>query len=96
METESQQHMIPIVLGGALVAALAVAAVIYFIPSMDSTPEDLIAPTDQVALQTSGTGQFDTSLLQAPEYNALDASLFSRGLLPVAPPAGTGKTNLFQ
>lgn len=99
METaQPQQHMTLIVLAGALIAAVAVALVIYFLPGTDQTVSEVSAPLENgvVAVQDGTNTQFDTSLLQRPEYANLDMSLFARGLLPVQPPVGAGKTNLFR
>lgn len=100
MEKTPTQHMTLIVFGGALLAAIVVALVIFFLPSTE-TEEDLllveqgeeVTPVTSVALQTTN---FDTSVLDNAQYKELDSSLFIRGLLPVAPPVGTGKTNLFR
>jgi hypothetical protein len=99
METEQTkpQHMTLIVLSGALLAAIAVALVIYFLPSLNSDTTELPVENGQVALDNSAvTSEFNTSVLQRKEYTDLDMSLFSRGLLPVQPPTGVGKTNLFR
>lgn len=95
METEPRQHhMVLIVLSGALLAALVVAVVIYFVPSSGTLPVQDSA--DQTALNTGTSPDFNTAVLQRAEFRALDTSLFTRGLLPVQPPTGTGKANLFQ
>lgn len=96
METAPTKNMTLIVLSGVLVAALAVALVIYFLPSGSDVTEDLPIENGQVAVDTNVTTEFNTSVLQRTEYTNLDSSLFLRGLLPVQPPAGVGKTNLFQ
>lgn len=102
METATPQRMTIIILGGVLLAAVAVGAVIYFTPTLDLTQGQ---PNEQATgeygagtvSQTEGEFQgFDTAVLSQPKYTKLDASLFTRGLLPVQPPATAGKQNLFQ
>ncbi len=98
METASPQRMTIIILGAVLLAAVAVGAVIYLTPTLNLSPE-VVVPDDQgLALNSdAGTGTgFDTAILSQPDYTALDASLFTRGLLPVQPPATAGKPNPFQ
>lgn len=89
MENTSPQRMTIIILGAVLLAAVAVGAVIYFTPTLYRTPGQ---PT-QTKEEFQG---FDTAILSKPEYTALDASMFTRGLLPVQPPTTTGKQNPFQ
>lgn len=96
METAPTQHMTLIVLSGALLAALAVAAVIYFVPTLTPVAPEAQIENTQVVLEETASTEFNTSVLQRTEYKELDASLFTRGLLPVQPPVGTGKTNLFR
>lgn len=96
METTPTKNMTLIVLSGALLATLAVALVIYLIPSGTDVVEDLPIENGQIAVENTVTTEFNTSVLQRTEYTNLDSSLFLRGLLPVQPPAGVGKTNLFQ
>ncbi|MEK7500198.1 MAG: hypothetical protein AAB649_06385 [Patescibacteria group bacterium] len=96
MESEPTHHTTLIVFGGALLAAVIVAVVIYFLPSK---PQEFVQVTDNSAepiQEASSQKNFDTSVLQRSEYKDLDASLFTRGLLPVVAPTGTGKTNLFR
>jgi Tfp pilus assembly protein PilO len=96
METAQTQHMTLYIFGGVLLAAIVVALVIYFMPN---TALDIVEGPElgvQVAQETGTQREFNISVLQRTEYKELDASLFVRGLLPVAPPTGTGKTNLFQ
>lgn len=90
METASPQRMTIIILGAVLLAAVAVGAVIYFTPTLNLTPE----PYTPAPLE--GQTGFNTAVLTKPEYTSLDASLFTRGLLPVQPPATAGKPNPFQ
>lgn len=92
METTSPQRMTIIILGAVLLAAVAVGAVIYFAPTLNLNPETAVAPESQ---EVSDTG-FNTAVLSKPDYTALDASMFTRGLLPVQPPATAGKQNPFQ
>jgi hypothetical protein len=99
METTQTQHMTLIVFGGALLAAVVVAVVVFVIPAdpeddpllMDDVLTETTAPVNEVVTTT-----FNTSVLENPKYQELDNSLFIRGLLPVNPPTGTGKTNLFR
>lgn len=100
METASPQRMTIIILGAVLLAAVAVGAVIYFTPTLNVNPETAVVLEDQEGPApyrdaVTGTG-FDTAVLTKPEYTSLDASLFTRGLLPVQPPATAGKPNPFQ
>ncbi|MDA1169179.1 MAG: hypothetical protein O3A36_02480 [bacterium] len=98
MESEPTQHTTLIVFGGALLAAVVIATIVYFLPSSNPDfAEDLDTPTPNVPLQEIiSLKNFDLSVLERTEYKNLDNSLFTRGLLPVTPPTGTGKTNLFQ
>lgn len=103
MEPTSSQRMIIIILGAVLLAAVAVGAVIYFIPSINiKTVMDMVQPQEQSLEEifppqaNSGAPLFNTAVLAEPKYTALDASLFTRGLLPVQPPATAGKPNPFQ
>lgn len=100
MEKTPTQHMTLIVFGGALLAAIVVALVIFFLPSIKNEEDPLIAQGDGETAPAAGvvlqTKNFNTSVLDNPQYKELDSSLFTRGLLPVAPPTGTGKTNLFR
>jgi len=97
MENETQepkqQHTTIILLIAILLAAGAVAAVIFFVPGTDS-----IIPLQQHngSTNTIGAQGFDTGVLQSQEYTTLDLNLLNRGLLPVQPPAGVGKTNIFR
>lgn len=96
MESEPTHHTTLIVFGGALLAAIIIASIIYFLPS--SNPEfaqELTIPTAPLE-ETISRKNFDLSVLERTEYKDLDNSLFTRGLLPVAPPTGTGKTNIFR
>lgn len=93
METPSPQRITIIVLGAVLLAAVAVGTVIYFIPNQNPQPVNLAGP---VPKNPQGDVGFNTAVLSQPRYAALDASLFSRGLLPVQPPVGAGKQNPFQ
>lgn len=104
METASPQRMTIIILGAVLLAAVAVGAVILFTPSLNPEPQDIVEPVTEDSIdeglapqsnEISSTG-FNTAVLTQPEYQALDASLFTRGFLPVQPPATAGKQNPFQ
>ncbi len=88
-----QQHTTIILLIAILLAAGAVAAVIFFIPGTDT-----IIPFEQRdgSTNTVGAQGFDTGVLQGQDYTTLDLNLLNRGLLPVQPPAGAGKTNIFR
>lgn len=88
-----QQNSTALVLLAILFAALAVAAVIYLIPGTDKA---VPGAQDNGSTNTVGLQGFNTAILQSREYAALDASLLTRGLLPVVPPAGTGKANIFR
>ncbi len=96
METAPTKNMTLIVLSGALLAAIAVALVIYFMPGTSNVADEPIVENGQVAVDNTVTTEFNTSVLQRTEYTNLDMSLFARGLLPVQPPAAPGKTNLFR
>ncbi len=96
MESEPTHHTTLIVFGGALLAAVIVAVVIYFLPSNKDEFAQVTDNTSVPAQEGVSQNSFDTSVLQRSEYKELDASLFTRGLLPVVPPTGTGKTNLFR
>lgn len=99
METASSQRMTIIILGAVLLAAVAVGAVIYFTPTLNVNPEVTVTAEDEgLALNRKevSTSGFDTAVLSQPNYTALDTSLFTRGLLPVQPPATAGKPNPFQ
>ena len=88
-----QQHMTIILLIAILLAAGAVAAVIYFVPGTDTI---IPVQKNEGSTSTIGAQGFDTGVLQSREYTALDLNLLNRGLLPVQPPAGAGKTNIFR
>ncbi len=110
MNTASPQKIIIVILGAILLAAVAVALVIYFRPALNlqpfQIPESQIdnqgpaprLPAGQAGSPASGEGEvgFDTTILTRPDYTALDSSLFVKGLLPVQPPVGAGKQNPFQ
>lgn len=108
METASPQRMTIIILGAVLLAAVAVGAVIFFTPTLNPQPQeiaeleqtesDVVAELAEPAPQSSGGSDvgFNTAVLTQPKYKALDASLFTRGFLPVQPPATAGKQNPFQ
>lgn len=97
MENETsepkQQHTTIILLIAILLAAGAVAAIIFFMPGTDT---DIPFSQNEGSTNTVGAQGFDTGVLQSREYTQLDASLMQRGLLPVQPPAGAGKTNIFR
>ncbi len=98
METSSTQHMTIILLVAVLLAAVAVTTVIYFMPSLNPIAQNSgeVVMEDDPLLGVPAAQGFNTGVLQRPDYVGLDASLFARGLVPVQPPTGTGKTNLFQ
>lgn len=81
------QRMI-ITITAVFLAAIAVGAILYFMNFKQSQDQEMLAPQ-----QIEG---FNTALLGQAEYTALDATLFSRGLLPVQPPGNAGKQNPFQ
>lgn len=94
METASPQRMTIIILGAVLLAAVAVGAVIYYAPTLNLTPQGDVGLAPQNS--QGDVGGFDTAVLAQPNYTALDASIFARGLLPVQPPTTAGKPNPFQ
>ena len=96
MENTPTQHMTLIVFGGVLLAAIIVGVIMYFSSSFSSQGLVTQSTTDMVPLAANTATQFDTTLFQRTEYKQLDMSLFVRGLLPVVPPAGTGKANIFR
>lgn len=88
--------MTVIILGAVLLAAVAVGVVIYYTPALNIGPT---GDNNEVSIPQSTEGGvvgFETAVLSTPSYTALDATLFSRGLLPVQPPVGAGKQNPFQ
>ncbi len=87
-----------ILLIAVLLAAVAVTTVIYFMPSLNPIAQNSgeVVMEDDPLLGVPAAQGFNTGALQRPDYVGLDASLFARGLVPVQPPTGTGKTNLFQ
>ncbi len=89
-----QQHATVLVLLAILLAAIAVAAVIYLIPGREQGVPAI--EQEDGATSTVGLQGFNTGTLQSSEYTSLDSGLFTRGLLPVQPPAGTGKANIFR
>lgn len=96
MESEPTKHTTLIVFGGALLAVVIIAIVVYVMPrSNEELARELEAPTE-LAQETKTQTTFNTSVLERTEYKELDIGLFTRGLLPVTPPTGTGKTNLFR
>lgn len=88
-----QQHTTIILLAAILLAAGAVAAVIFFVPGTDT---DVPFQQGGGSTNTVGVQGFDTGVTQSREYSELDLGLLQRGLIPVQPPAGTGKTNIFR
>jgi hypothetical protein len=54
-------------------------------------PQDT-APHEQATDRPTG---FDVRVLQRSSYQALNTTLLQNGLLPVRPPANTGKANPF-
>lgn len=96
MESEPAKHTTIIVFGGILLAAVVVALVMYFLPGNEADDTQELQTIDTGEQQVAGPVNFNTAVLERNEYKELDASLFTRGLLPVTPPTGTGKTNVFR
>jgi hypothetical protein len=99
METSepiTQNHMAIVILSAILLAVIAVTAVIFVLPSFTpGSNNDVLLGQDGVSSTTSGQG-FNTGVVLRPDYANLDTSLSARGLVPVQPPTGTGKANIFQ
>lgn len=58
-----------------------------------------VPPTEAVTVEglasSTAARPFNTTVLRDPRYRALDRSLIDQGRVPVAPPPGRGKPNLF-
>lgn len=90
------QRMIIITLTAVFLAAIAVGATLYFMNFKQSQDQEVLAPQNPEPGSVQGEVGFNTAILSQPNYTALDATLFSRGLLPVQPPGNAGKQNPFQ
>lgn len=93
------QHMTLIVIGGALLAAIVVGLIVFLMPNNveeDFPVEEITTQEEDITSTITIQKNFDTSVLDSSNYTQLDRSLFVRGVLPVIPPTGTGKTNLFR
>lgn len=100
METSepiTQNHMAIVILSAILLAVIAVTAVIFVLPSFTpgSSNNDVLLGEDGVSSTAPSQG-FNTGVILRPDYANLDTSLSTRGLVPVQPPTGTGKANIFQ
>lgn len=79
-----------------LVVIAVSAAALFFLPGkapgIPETPSDSPVPAPPGG---SGGDSFNLQVLQRSDYQALNAGLLQSGLLPVQPPAITGKANPF-
>ncbi|TSC63202.1 MAG: hypothetical protein G01um1014106_550 [Parcubacteria group bacterium Gr01-1014_106] len=63
--------------------------------------ESVSTPSATGAITVEGLGSstaarpFDVTILRDPRYQAFDRSLLDQGRIPVRPPAGRGKPNIF-
>ena len=96
MESEPTKHTTIIVFGGILLAAVVVALTLFFLPSVPMDDAPVLDPMQSASKEEARPTNFNTAVLERKEYKDLDNSLFVRGLLPVTPPTGTGKTNVFR
>jgi len=80
-----------IVLGGALLAVIIVGTLIIFLlPSGNQ-----LDPSAQTGPPAENTTNFNTNVLQKPEYLRLNQQPIREGAVPVQPPAVVGKANPF-
>lgn len=63
-------------------------------PAVEETPEATAPPAGGPAADSTG-GAFDLGVLQRTGYKSLDLRPIQDGLLPIKPPATTGKANPF-
>lgn len=96
METEPTKHTTLIVFGAFLGVAIIISLAVYFIMGTGSDVSDEFGVVGTTPEIVASQKNFNTAVLDRAEYRDLDGSLFTRGLIPVTPPTGTGKTNLFQ
>jgi hypothetical protein len=85
----------------ALVAVLgASAAVLLYLPNgapgAAESPAATYVPDASTSPVAASPASFSTNVLQRSDYQALDQKLIQQGSIPVQPPQGTGKSNLFQ
>lgn len=84
MASSSQKTVV--ILIAVLVAVVLVAGLVIWLLPPSSTPD---------ASPSREAGEFNTSILQRPDYLRLDQQPVREGAVPVAPPAGVGKANPF-
>ncbi len=93
--TPPNQRKTIIILAAALLAVLVVsAAVLFLLPNNSEVVPGQSVVQDELEEAASGVG-FNLQVLERSAYKALNSTLLQNGLLPVKPPAATGKANPF-
>ncbi|MGH7928510.1 MAG: hypothetical protein ACREQV_12020 [Candidatus Binatia bacterium] len=94
---ERKQRTMIIMLSAVLLAVLVASGAVFFLLPSDTTePPQPSAPTANQDTNAPSTSQgFHTGVLERSVYQSLNTNLIETGLLPVRPPAATGKANPF-
>jgi hypothetical protein len=93
MATTSQRRLIAVLVMVLVLVITASVAVLFLLPGQEASVSQ---PSfdGQMPVSTDRSG-FDLTVLERGDYQALNIGLLDSGLLPVQPPAATGKANPF-
>lgn len=87
----SQRNLIMLLIGVLLLVVVVSAVVLAVLPNQPTAP----TPVGTSSVGGGSGAGFDLSVLDRSQYKELDQQPIQNGLLPVRPPASTGKANPF-
>lgn len=91
-----QQRIAYVMIGVLAVIFFGVLLYMQVLRGALEVPVETARPTSVEGLKPGVAAQeFQTDILADPRYQALDRGLLDQGRLPVPPPQGRGKPNLF-